>query len=117
MMTYPSLLPEERFARVVEELLDTPGVTPPADGPGRKGFGAGALKIHNKIFAMLVRDRLVVKLPKRRVDVLIDAGEGERFDPKKNGQRMKEWIVIEPASKIEWLALAKEAMEYVAAGK
>jgi hypothetical protein len=116
-MTHPSLSPEERFARVVEELLGTPGVTPPEDGPGRKGFGSLALKIHNKIFAMLVRERLVVKLPQRRVDALIAAGEGERFDPKKNGQLMKEWIVIEPASKVEWLALAKEAMEYVASGK
>lgn len=116
-MTHTFLSPEERFAGVVEELLETPGVTPPEDGPGRKGFGSSALKIHNKIFAMLVGDRLVVKLPKRRVDALIAAGDGQRFDPKKNGQLMKEWIVIEPASKVEWLTLAKEAMEYVASGK
>ncbi len=116
-MTHTSLSPEERFASVVEELLGTPGVIPPQDGPGRKGFGSAALKIHNKIFAMLVGDRLVVKLPKRRVDALIAAGDGERFDPKKNGQLMKEWVVIEPASKVEWLALAKEALEFVASGK
>ena len=116
-MTYTSLSPEERFARVVEELLNEPGVTPPEDGTGKKGFGSSALKIQNKIFAMLVRSRLVVKLPGQRVDALLASGDGERFDPKKNGQLMKEWIVLEPESKVEWLVLAKEAMGFVASRK
>ena len=114
-MSHPPLTPEEHFATIVEELLSYPDVTPPLDGTSaKKGFGSSGLKVHDKIFAMLVRGRLVVKLPKARVDVLITSGDGERFDPRHDGRPMKEWFVLEPASKEEWLPLAKEAMEFVA---
>ena len=105
-----SSTPEERFAALVEELLNSPGVTPPSEG---KGFGSSGLKIQDKIFAMLSGGRLVVKLPKSRVDALVASGDGERFDPRKNGQRMKEWFVVEPASEVDWLALAREALAFV----
>lgn len=110
-MNHPPITPEERFATIVEELLSHPGVTPPSD---EKGFGSSGLKIHNKIFAMLVRGKLVVKLPKPRVDALIAAGEGERFDPRHDGRLMKEWVTVEPTSVEGWLPLAREAMEFVA---
>ena len=114
-MSHPPITPEERFARIVEELLSHPGVTPPSEGPqSKKGFGALALKIHQKIFAMLVGSKLVVKLPKSRVDALIASGEGERFDPRHDGRLMKEWVAIEPTSAEEWLNLSREAMEFVA---
>jgi len=106
-----SITPEERFAAIVGELLYTPGVTPPSEG---RGFGSSGLKIHNKIFAMLVRGRLVVKLPKQRVNALIASGDGEAFDPRKDGRPMKEWLVLEPTSKEDWLPLARDAMEFVA---
>ena len=61
-----------RFDTLVGELVSTLGVTPPGGG----GFGSTALRFHNKIFAMLVRGRLVVKLPKAWIDALIAAGEG-----------------------------------------
>ncbi|HVA92149.1 MAG TPA: hypothetical protein VNL71_20175 [Chloroflexota bacterium] len=48
------------------------------------------------------------------MDALIAAGQGERFDPRRDGRLMKEWIVIELASREEWLPLAREAMEFVA---
>ena len=48
---------------------------------GKKGFGSSSLTIGGKMFVMLVRDRLVVKLPRQRVDGLIASGAGERFDP------------------------------------
>jgi TfoX/Sxy family transcriptional regulator of competence genes len=110
-MSHPSVTPEERFATIVEELLSNPDVTPPSD---RLRFGSSGLKIHNKIFAMLVKGKLVVKLPKSRVDALITSGEGERFDPRKNGRLMKEWVTIEPTSEEGWLPLAREALEFVA---
>ena len=63
---------------------------------------------------MLVKGKLVVKLPKRRVDALIASGDGERFDPRHDGRLMKEWVSVEPTSEEEWLPLAREAMEFVA---
>lgn len=105
------LSPDERFAAVVAALCAEPGITPPTEG---KSFGASGLKIHDKIFAMLIRGRLVVKLPKSRVDALVTAGDGERFDPRRNGRVMKEWVVIVPGSEQDWLALAREAMAFVA---
>jgi hypothetical protein len=101
--------PDERFDALVDELLATHGVAPP--GPGR-GFGSSALRFQNKIFAMLVRGRLVVKLPKARVDALVAAGDGVRFDANK-GTPMKEWLTLDPASRIDWSALATEALNFV----
>ena len=115
-MSQPLITPEERFAIIVEELLGNPGVTPPLDGSqAKKRFGSSELKVNNKIFAMLVRGRLVVKLPKLQVDALIASGIGERFDPRHDGRLMKEWITLEPTSVEDWLTLAREAMEFVAA--
>jgi hypothetical protein len=109
--SHPPVTPEERFATIVEALLSNPDVTPPSDG---KRFGSSGLKIHNKISAMLVGGKLVVKLPKPRVDALIACGDGERFDPRRDGRLMKEWLSLEPTSEEEWLPLAREAMEFVA---
>jgi TfoX/Sxy family transcriptional regulator of competence genes len=69
------------------------------------------LKVGGKIFAMFPRGEFVVKLPKARVDELIEAGAGRRFDPG-HGRLMKEWIVVAPG-KADWLALAHEAFAYV----
>ena len=114
-MSHISFTPEERFAMIVEECLSNPDVTPPVDGnQSKKSFGSSGLKIHNKIFALLVQGKLVVKLPKARVDALVASGNGERYDPRHDGRLMKEWITVEPASDVEWLPLAKEAMEFVA---
>lgn len=105
---------QDKFLRIAEEFLSNPDVTSPLNEPlPKKGFGSSGLKIHNKIFAMLVKDKLVVKLPKLRVDVLIASGYGERFDPRCDGRLMKEWITLEPTFQEEWLPLAKEAMEFV----
>ena len=114
-MSRPPITPEERFTTIVEVLLNNPDVTPPSDGAqSKKGFGSSALKIQNKIFAMLVRDKLVVKLPKPRVDALVASGKGDRFDPRQDGRLMKEWVTVESTYEEEWLALATEAMEFVA---
>jgi hypothetical protein len=99
---------EERFEVLVGEMLATNGVTPPKPG---NGFGSNALRYHNRIFAMCVRGRLVVKLPEARVDDLVASGEGVRFDANK-GTPMKEWLSLDPASKLDWLALAGEALDF-----
>jgi TfoX/Sxy family transcriptional regulator of competence genes len=117
-MSHPPITPEVRFATIVEALLSNPDVTPPSDVPqSKKKFGSSGLRIHNKIFAMLVKGKLVVKLPKHRVDALIASGDGDRYDPRHDGRLMKEWVSIEPTSEEEWLPLAREAMEFVASNR
>jgi hypothetical protein len=69
-----------RFEDLVDELIGCAGVTPPRGG---SGFGRSALRWEKKIFAMLVRGRLVVKLPAPRVDALVSGGDGVRFDANK----------------------------------
>lgn len=108
-MGQPALTPEERYAMLVEEFLGDRDVE-----QSGKGFGADALKVRGKIFAMLSQGRLVVKLPRLRVDALVASGDGERFDPRRDGRLMKEWLVLAPASPLEWLPLAREAREFVA---
>jgi hypothetical protein len=115
-MSQQSLSPAERFDALVAAFAAAPSVTPPTDDPrAQRGFGSMALKVKEKIFAMLVGDRLVVKLPRARVDALVTAGDGERFDPRHDGRVMKEWLVLAPRHEHDWLSLAQEAMTYVAA--
>jgi hypothetical protein len=95
------------FRRVAAELGGERGVTL------ERGWGAGnvVLKVRGKIFAMLVSDAVVLKLPKARVDELVERALGTRFDPKKNGREMKEWIVLEsPGGAVE---LARDAYRFV----
>jgi hypothetical protein len=99
---------QERYEDLVDGLLGTDGVTPPRGG---SGFGRGAIRFQNKIFAMFVRGRLVLKLPADRVDALVSAGDGARFDANK-GTPMKEWFSLDPQSGREWLPLAREALEF-----
>ncbi|GAA3582738.1 hypothetical protein GCM10022222_79410 [Amycolatopsis ultiminotia] len=100
---------EERFEDLVDEFQHVTGVTPPG---ASRGFGSHALRVHNRIFAMFVRGRLVVKLPKPRVDTLVADGHGVRFDANK-GTPMKEWFAVAPESPLEWAELASEAMAFV----
>ena len=82
-----------------------------APEPKRGAFGSNALKVHGRIFAMLVRGALVVKLPRARVAELIEAGRGTPFDAGK-GKAMKEWLTI-GAPVGDWLVLSKEARAFV----
>jgi hypothetical protein len=101
---------ERRFAAIVEALSSEPGVSV---GAGKKGFGSSALKVGDKIFAMVSsKGQFVVKLPKPRVDSLVASGVGKQFDPG-HGRLMKEWWALEPTSEEDWLALATEAMQFV----
>jgi TfoX N-terminal domain len=79
-----------------------------------KMMSAVGLKVNGKIFAMMSRGNLVVKIPKARVDALVAAGRGKNFDPG-HGRLMKEWIAV-PPGKARWDELAKEAYEFVKRG-
>jgi TfoX/Sxy family transcriptional regulator of competence genes len=103
-------MPEERYADLIEKFAGRRDVT----SIQGKGFGTtGQLKVDGRIFAMLVRGELVVKLPRKRVDELVGSGDGRYFDAGK-GKPMREWLVLSPTSKKQWLALAKQAMDFVA---
>lgn len=106
---------EARFAALVAEFEERDGVTHAADGDGqrRRGFGSNALMVQGRIFAMVSGGRLVVKVPRARVDELVADGEGERFDPRKNGRVMREWFVLDPDGGLDWSALAEEAWRFV----
>ena len=98
---------EERFASIAEMELRAPGVT------GGTGFGRSeGLRISGRIFAMLVKGELVVKLPKDRVEELSDAGVGHPFDPG-HGRLMKEWVAVPTEAGRRWPALVEESREFV----
>jgi hypothetical protein len=102
------MTPEDRFDALVADLTRIDGVSPPAGG---RRFGAQALRRGGRIFAMLAGGRLVVKLPRQRVDELVAAGAGVRFDANK-ATPMKEWFVLGDASGLGWDALAREALAF-----
>jgi hypothetical protein len=102
--------PEDRYEDLIDSLVGEPGVVPPHGS----GFGRTALRCHGRIFAMLVRGRLVLKLPRARVDALIAAGHGNNFDANK-GTPMKEWLSLRPDSDQPWLPLAREALDFARA--
>lgn len=81
-------------------------MTPPGAG---KAFGASTLKVHGKIFAMLVDDRLVVKLPRTRVEALLSSGEGDPF--RSGGRVMTQWVTLK--SQGQWVPMASEARAFV----
>lgn len=96
---------DPRFAPVADVFAGDAEVS---SGTMMSAFG---LKVNGKIFAMVARGRLVAKLPRTRVDEMVDAGQGERFDPG-HGRRMKEWISV-TADDVDWVALAREAHRFV----
>jgi hypothetical protein len=101
---------EQRFERLATRFLADPTVTQGT------GFGSSpGLRIGGKIFAMLVKGDLVVKLPKARVDQLVAAGTGGRFDPG-HGRLMKEWATVAFDGPEDWERLADEALQFVQSG-
>jgi hypothetical protein len=99
---------ERRWHAIANSQLAKRGVT------RGTGFGRSeGLRVSGKIFAMLVREELVVKLPRARVEELVAAGLGETFDPG-HGRIMKEWISLEPSTSRRWRSLVAEAHDFVA---
>jgi hypothetical protein len=105
---------QEQFAALVERMLARSDATYGSDESqgARRSFGSTSLKANGKIFAMLVNDRLVLKLPATRVDELLAQGAGERFDPG-HGRIQKEWLSITSTSPEDWLAFASESEAFV----
>ena len=99
--------PDKVWQRLVAANLELPDVT---EGTG---FGAmPGLRVSGKIFAMLIGDELVVKLPRDRVDELIVSGVGRRFDPG-HGRLLKEWATVPATASRRWAGLVEEALVFV----
>ena len=100
-----------RYVPVVEAFAERRGVS----RENRKGFGSGALKVKGKIFAMMSSKRqFVVKLPKNRVDELVNLGKGQRFDPG-HGIRPQWRTFVDYAC--EWEPIPDDGLELYAEGK
>lgn len=84
--------PARRFATLVESVAGEPDVRPPDSAGGRR-FGSEALRVGGSIVAMLVQGRVVLKLPRERVEALIATGDGSPFENGR-GQPMREWVVL-----------------------
>lgn len=104
----------EQFGRLVAAMLDRGRADTTYGAPGRaeRAFGATSLKANGRIFAMLAKGRLVVKLPAHRVEELVSSGIGERFDPG-HGRIQKEWLALASDDEAEWLARAIESEAFV----
>jgi hypothetical protein len=95
------------FAAIAARLLREEGVS---EGTG---FGANAgLRVGGKIFAMLVRGELVVKLPAARCVELIASGIARPFD-RGQGRPLKAWISVHESAATAWPTLAAEALAFV----
>jgi TfoX/Sxy family transcriptional regulator of competence genes len=113
-MSAPRPAPEERYAAIVQQIVaEDPEVS--ADSvTAKRMFGMnGGMKIAGKLFAFLAKGRIIIKLPKQRVDALIAAGHGEPCVMGR-GRVMKEWVVVPPDFQDEWPALIGEAKDFVA---
>ena len=100
---------ERLFERVAARMVSDPAVS------RGTGFGSNpGLRVRGKIFAMLsAKGELVVKLPKERVDELVGSGAGARFDPRRDGRLMKEWVTIPIRNGRRWERLVEEALGFV----
>jgi hypothetical protein len=100
-----------RFAVVMAAFEGRPNVSAPDLGSRSSAFGATALKVGGKIFAMLVGGELVVKLPGERVKALVESGVGSPFGT--GGRVMREWVSIPHDGMADWHAVAEEACTFV----
>jgi hypothetical protein len=102
---------DPRFVPIVKAFAKDRRVT-----TGGKGFGSSGLKVDGKLFAMISsRGLFVAKLPRARVEQLVQLGSARPFDPG-HGRLMKEWIELDGAE-ASWISLAREARAFVGAAK
>jgi hypothetical protein len=77
------------------------------------GFGRNrGLRVNGRIFAIFMADALTVKLPRARVDELVESGHGARFDPG-HGRLMRAWLTVGADLMDDWPGLADEAFRHV----
>jgi TfoX N-terminal domain len=81
-------------------------------GPVSRGsmFGSQGLRTGTKFFAIWWHERLVLKLPADRREVLVSGGTAEPFEPM-GGRPMNGWVVVGDA--VDWPPLVDEARAFV----
>jgi len=102
-----------RWEALVATMLAAGSATYGNEAGPQRAFGSTSLKTGGKIFAMLVKGRLVVKLAATRVEELVADGTGDRFDPG-HGRIQKEWLSVHGSDPPQWHALATESEAFVA---
>ena len=93
---------DDPYAALVKKLLRFREVT----------FSRNSLWVGRKMFAFWSKGNLILKLPEKRVDVLVSSGEGTRYDPGR-GKVQKEWLAVKAPGSTS-LGFAKEAIKYAA---
>ncbi len=73
------------------------------------------LMVGGKLFALLWNGRLILKLPARQVDALIESHDAVRFD-RNQGKPLKEWVVLPESAAADWVVLARDAYAFVGRG-
>jgi len=69
------------------------------------------LMVGGKLFAFLMDDHLVLKLPAAEVDALIASIGAHPLS--RGGRPMKEWVRLPPGSETLWLSKATQAKAFV----
>jgi len=101
---------EARFERLAK-LLGVTEVTKPAHPTNPQRMNKTTFTVHNKMFAWLDKNKLVLKLPAARVDELVSKGKGATH--RVGGKPMKEYVEVIGTSDKTWLDLAKESLAYI----
>jgi hypothetical protein len=101
--------PEELFDTIAAQYTRRRGVT-----FGRVWHNDG-LTADGKLFAILISDRLVVKVPAAQAAELIDAAEGVAFEPHP-GRKLREWLVVRQFDAPTWQRLIADAHAYARQG-
>ena len=76
-------------------------------------FGRRCLKVEGKVFAALWRGDVAFKLSGGAHSEALQVKGAHLFDPRGQGQPMKEWVQIPAAQSSTWSHFAKLACEYV----
>ncbi|CAI9389790.1 TfoX/Sxy family protein [Microbacterium sp. T2.11-28] len=97
--------PHEQFDDIAAAYLTRDGVD---IGPM---FGSEGLRIRGKVFAFVVKDGIIAKLPEDRVTHWEESGRAERMIMRERA--MREWVHVPDAAADLWPEVVAEAFAFV----
>jgi TfoX/Sxy family transcriptional regulator of competence genes len=97
--------PHEQFDAIAAEYLTRGDVD---IGPM---FGSEGLRIRGKVFAFLVKDGIIAKLPEDRVTHWVAGGRAERMIMRERA--MREWVHVPDDGADLWPEIIAEALAFV----